>query len=90
MLDDDIGVFEYHGFGLGEKLNQLYFTKNRSLVFSNYFNYTQDSLAVKRRNDNHSPGPVIKELVPSSHQRSERAQYTFTIVHSEAVVLVLW
>ena len=31
----------------------------------------QDSLLVKRRNDNHSPGPVIMELVPSSHQRSE-------------------
>ena len=31
----------------------------------------QDSLPVKRRNDNHSPGPVIRELVPSSHQRSE-------------------
>ena len=31
----------------------------------------QDSLLVKRRNDNHSPGPVIRELVPSSHQRSE-------------------
>ena len=31
----------------------------------------QDSLLVKRRNDNHSPGPVIGELVPSSHQRSE-------------------
>ena len=30
----------------------------------------QDSLLVKRRNDNHSPGPVIRELVPSSHQRS--------------------
>ena len=27
----------------------------------------QDSLLVKRRNDNHSPGPVIRELVPSSH-----------------------
>ena len=27
----------------------------------------QDSLPVKRRNDNHSPGPVIRELVPSSH-----------------------
>ena len=27
----------------------------------------QDSLLVKRRNDNHSPGPVITELVPSSH-----------------------
>ena len=31
----------------------------------------QDSLLVKRRNDNHSPGPVIRELVPSSHKRSE-------------------
>ena len=31
----------------------------------------QDSLLVKRRNDNHSQGPVIRELVPSSHQRSE-------------------
>ena len=31
----------------------------------------QDSLLVKRRNDNHSPGPVIRELVPSSHHRSE-------------------
>ena len=31
----------------------------------------QDSLLVKRRNDNHSPGPVIRELVPSSHQTSE-------------------
>ena len=31
----------------------------------------QDSLLVKRRKDNHSPGPVIRELVPSSHQRSE-------------------
>ena len=31
----------------------------------------QDSLLVKRRNDNHSSGPVIRQLVPSSHQRSE-------------------
>ena len=28
-------------------------------------------LPVKRRNDNHSPGPVTRELVRSSHQRSE-------------------
>ena len=27
----------------------------------------QDSLLVKRRNDNHSPGHVIRELDPSSH-----------------------
>ena len=25
----------------------------------------------KRQSLNHSPGPVIRELVPSSHQRSE-------------------
>ena len=31
----------------------------------------QDSLLVKHRNDNHSPGSVIRELVLSSHQRSE-------------------
>ena len=31
----------------------------------------QDSLLAKRRKDNHSPGPMIRELVPSSHQRSE-------------------
>ena len=31
----------------------------------------QDSLLVKRRNDTHSPGPLIRELVPNSHQRSE-------------------
>ena len=33
----------------------------------------QDSLLVKRRNDNQSPGPVIRELVPSSHRRSDLA-----------------
>ena len=37
----------------------------------NFQDQDQDSLLVKRRNDNHSPGPVIRELVPSSHQRSE-------------------
>ena len=31
----------------------------------------QDSLLVTRWNTSHSPGPVIRELVPSSHQRSE-------------------
>ena len=31
----------------------------------------QDSLLVKCRNVNHSPRPVIRELVPSCHQRSE-------------------
>ena len=36
-----------------------------------YQDQDQDSLLVKRRNDNHSPGPVIRELVPSSNRRSE-------------------
>ena len=36
-----------------------------------YMFQDQDSLLVKGQNDNHSPGPVIRELVPSSHQRSE-------------------
>ena len=31
----------------------------------------QDSLLVKRRNDNHSAGPLIRELGHSSRQRSE-------------------
>ena len=39
----------------------------------------QDSLLVKRQNDNHSPGPVIRELVPSSHQRSELSNTIFCI-----------
>ena len=39
----------------------------------------QDSLLVKRRNDNHSPGPVIRELVPSSHQRSELSNTILSI-----------
>ena len=43
----------------------------RSVVRCSVVYQDQDSLLVKRRNDNHSPGPVIRELVPSSHQRSE-------------------
>ena len=31
----------------------------------------QYSLLGKRRNENHSPGPVIRELVPRTHERSE-------------------
>ena len=42
----------------------------------------QDSLLVKRRNDNHSPGPVIRELVPSSHQRSEELSNTILCIFS--------
>ena len=33
--------------------------------------HDQESLLVRRRNNNHSPGPVIRELVPSTHQRNE-------------------
>ena len=40
----------------------------------------QDSLLVKCQNDNHSPGPVIRELVPSSHQRSELSNTILCIV----------
>ena len=39
----------------------------------------QDSVLVKCRNDSHSPGPVIRELVPSSHQRSELSNTIFCI-----------
>ena len=45
--------------------------KKTLTVFTIYMDQDQDSLLVKRRNDNHSPGPVIRELVPSSHKRSE-------------------
>ena len=36
-----------------------------------YMDQDLDSLLVKRGNDNHSPGPVIRELVPSSHHVME-------------------
>ena len=42
-----------------------------AMLFKMIQDLDQDSLLVKRRNDNHSPGPVIRELVPISHQRSE-------------------
>ena len=45
--------------------------KNERASMETTFSYYQDqeSLLVRRRNDNHSPGPVIRELVPSSHQK---------------------
>ena len=46
-------------------------TENQASFPAEFWDQDQDSLLVKRRNDNHSPGPVIRELVPSSHQRSE-------------------
>ena len=45
-------------------------------------NQDQDSLLVKRRNDNHSLGPVIRELVPSSHQRSEIGYFRKFILYN--------
>ena len=45
--------------------------KPRRKVYLYQKGQDQDSLLVKCRNGNHSPGPVIRELVPSSHQRSE-------------------
>ena len=43
----------------------------------NLIGQDQDSLLVRRRNDNHSPGPVIRELVPSSHLATQfSALYT--------------
>ena len=46
-------------------------TYKEELLFLCCQDRDQDSLLVKRRNDNHSPGPVIRELVPSSRQKSE-------------------
>ena len=45
----------------------------------------QDSLLVKRRNNNHSPGPVIRELAPSSHQRSELSNTILCIFSGEGI-----
>ena len=45
----------------------------------------QDSLLVKRFNDSHSPGPVIRELVPSSHQRSERSNTILCIFRVDEI-----
>ena len=47
------------------------FRSGNALRFKRHQDQSQDSLLVKRRNENHSPGPVIRELVPNSHQRSE-------------------
>ena len=55
----------------------LFFAAVRQLTLDQ--DQAQDSLLVKRRKDNHSPGPVIRELVPSSHQRSELSNTTLCI-----------
>ena len=49
----------------------------RSLDYTSFQDQDQD--LVKRRNDSHSPGPVVRELVHSSHQRSE---------HSNAILCI--
>ena len=58
------------GIGVGWVVDPL-LKKNLLSPWCGCQDQDQDSLLVKRRNDNHSPGPVIRELVPSSHQRSE-------------------
>ena len=62
-----------------EQLKQSFFIK--TVVEWNHLDQDQDqdSLLVKRRNDNHSPGPVIRALAPSSHQRSELSNTTLCI-----------
>ena len=58
-------------FQISEQFEALGSTIGKYLLIIHSQDQDQDSLLVKRRNDNHSPGPVIRELVPSSHQRSE-------------------
>ena len=52
----------------------VYYEVECVLIYRNVAKFSdqdQESLMVKRRNDSHSPGPVIRELVLSSNQRSE-------------------
>ena len=58
----------HHGSDFDGRFNRV---SNCQVHISHAQDQDQNSLLVKRRNDNHSPGPVIRELVPSSHQRSE-------------------
>ena len=61
-------IKEWTGMGFGDSLRAA---EDREGWKGIVQDQDQDSLLVKRQNDNHSPGPVIRELVPSSHQRSE-------------------
>ena len=56
------------GYFLRRWLRRYRFLMAEIAVFMGFFIFgqDQDSLLVKRRNDNHSPGPVIRELVPSN------------------------
>ena len=65
MISNDITISLNELFKYFDTVNVSGFRRDTSQ------DQDQDSLLVKRRNDNHSPGPVIRELVPSSHQRSE-------------------
>ena len=78
------GELSHHGYRLEEPRNHYsqessygnshydwYRNNDRRSNYHSRQDQDQDSLLVKRRNGNHSPGPVIRELVPSSHQRSE-------------------
>ena len=62
-------TFTIRLFGLIFDCRESYFFLDKDVAFAQ--DRDHDSLLVKRRNDNHSPGPVIRELVPSSRQRSE-------------------
>ena len=53
------------------KIPSIWFNKWSKLMTWLICDQDQDSLLVKRHNDTHSPGPMIRELVPSSHHRSE-------------------
>ena len=66
------------------KMNELAWRHHFPIIslWEMFQDQDQDSLLVKRRNDNHSPGPVIRELVPSSHQRSELSN-TILCIFSE-------
>ena len=72
-----IYVFSYFPFGFEGRIWDLIVSVPDHCLSFYFPNPThledqdQDSLLVKRRNDNQSPGPVIRELVPGSHQRSE-------------------
>ena len=65
-------IYVDHYFNDGpSKCSMIFLWTSKAKSLSAPQDQDQDSLLVKRRNDNHSPGPVIRELVPSSHQRSE-------------------
>ena len=79
MAPDDVTKRSFIDVGA---LDHVALDQNRNVVFI-WSDQDQDSLLVKRRNDSHSPGPVIRELVPSSHQRSELSNTILCIFSRE-------